>query len=306
MAANVETMFSVRKVPWHGLGTLVEEARTSEEALRLAGLDWTVTSKPVYDGEQNEIPGYKMNIRESDNRVLGIVRSRYQIVQNAEAFAFTDAMLGEGVTYETAGSLQGGRRIWLLARMPKTTILGDAVEPYMCFTNAHDGTSAIRVCMTPVRVVCCNTLNLALSTANRSWSAVHSGNVMTKVSEAKWSLGLAEKYMVSLDEEADRLANAKMSEGEIRQTLDALIPVPEDGTDRQKNTATAAQEEIMVCMLRPDLAAYLNTKWGFVNAVADFVGHSKPKRETKNFEENRWSNIIVGHRLLDKAMNLVR
>lgn len=104
MAANVETMFYTREKPWHGLGIRVTEAPSSEEALRLAGLDWQVKQEPVYTDTGEAIPGYKANIRDRDRRVLGVVTDRYKIIQNQEAFAFTDALLGKGVRYETAGS----------------------------------------------------------------------------------------------------------------------------------------------------------------------------------------------------------
>ena len=118
MAANVETMFSVREKPWHGLGTIVAEAPDSGAALELAGLDWNVIQKSIVTADGTEIDGFKANVRDSDNSVLGIVTDRYKVVQNREAFAFTDALLGEGVKYETAGALQGGRRTWMLARLP--------------------------------------------------------------------------------------------------------------------------------------------------------------------------------------------
>ena len=165
MSANVETMFYVREKPWHGLGTMVQEAPTSAEALKLAGLDWTVEARDMWlNGGYEPIPGYKANVRSSDNKILGVVSNKYRIVQNAEAFAFTDALIGGDVHYETAGSLLDGKKIWLLAKLPDSEICGDKTETYMCFSNTHDGSGAVRVCMTPVRVVCNNTLNLALNT----------------------------------------------------------------------------------------------------------------------------------------------
>ena len=161
MAALVESMMYVREKPWHGLGTEVQEAPTSRDALRLAGLDWTVEQKPI-QLEGIEIPGYKANVRSTDDRVLGVVSDRYRIVQNQKAFEFTDSIIGGDVRYETAGSLNGGKKIWLLAKLPETEIAGDETEPYMCFTNTHDGSGAIRVCMTPIRVVCNNTLSASM------------------------------------------------------------------------------------------------------------------------------------------------
>ena len=100
MAANVESMFYTRETPWHGLGTKVETALTSKDALVLAGLDWKVIQQPIVTTEGMVIDGYKVNLRDTDRQVLGVVSNRYKVVQNEEAFAFTDELLGEGVTYE--------------------------------------------------------------------------------------------------------------------------------------------------------------------------------------------------------------
>ena len=135
MAAEVETMFSVRVKPWHGIGTIVEDCPNSEEALRLAGLDWKVEQRDVYTDNWNRIPGYKANVRDFDQSVLGVVSDRYQVVQNEEAFAFTDELLGQGIRYETAGSLQGGRRTFILAKLPQRFIIaGDEImDLCQCF-----------------------------------------------------------------------------------------------------------------------------------------------------------------------------
>ena len=154
MAANVETMFYTREKPWHGLGTMVAEAPEAREALRLAGLDWMVLQEPAYTEKNELITGYRVNVRDRDRKILGVVTDRYKVVQNEEAFAFTDTLLGEGVRYETAGSLQEGKRVWLLARMPQEfIILGERITPYLVFYNDHDGSGAVKTSLTPIRVV---------------------------------------------------------------------------------------------------------------------------------------------------------
>lgn len=151
MAANVESMFYTRTKPWHGLGVQVQEAPESKDALRLAGLDWKVYQREVYTDSGIRIDGYRANVRNTDNKVLGVVTERYKIVQNEEAFAFTDALLGKGVRYETAGSLQEGRKVWLLAQLPKEYIIsGEQISPYLVFSNSHDGSAAVRVAVTPI------------------------------------------------------------------------------------------------------------------------------------------------------------
>ena len=199
MAANIETMFYTRTAPWHNMGTRVDEALTSKDALIYAGLDWQVLQEPVYTSAGELVSGYKVNVRDIDRNILGVVSDRYKIVQNEEAFSFTDALLGEGVKYETAGSIANGKIVWMLAKMPQRYIIsGDAIEPYLVFSNTHDGSGAIRVAMTPIRVVCQNTLNLALRGAQRSWSARHTSNVLNRLDEARETLQLANAYMSQL------------------------------------------------------------------------------------------------------------
>ena len=305
MSACVETMMYVREKPWHGLGTMVAEAPTSADAMRLAGLNWEVNPLPIYTAEGVEIPNYEANTRSSDGTVLGIVSNRYKIVQNGEAFDFTDALLGEGIRYETAGSLNGGKRIWLLGKMPERYIAGDKFEPYICFTNTHDGSGAVRVCMTPIRVVCNNTLNMALGSAKRNWSAVHKGNIGAKLEEARTTLQLADVYLKGLEEKADRLANDKMSYDETVKAIETILPILPNATDRQKETVKTARDSIMACVFAPDLEQFLYTKWGLINAVSDYIGHSAPIRRNDNYDENRWGKIIGGHPLLDKVVDLV-
>ena len=304
MAHEFETGFSVREVPWHGLGTIVQEAPTSADALHLAGLDWVVEQRPVIvDGL--EVPNYKANVRNSDNSVLGIVTDRYRIVQNTEAFDFTDSLIGEEVRYETAGSLRKGKTIWLLAKMPEQKILDDKFDPYICFSNSHDGTGAIKVCMTPIRVVCNNTLNLALGSATRTWSAKHVGDISSKLDEAKATLKMANDYMVALDKEADKLANTTITNDEIYKVLCDLFPIEKDDSDRQKDNVMKVRNDLMVCYFAPDIAKFANTKWGVINAVSDWCGHATPARNTVEYNSNNWGRIMGGHPVMDKAYALL-
>lgn len=309
MAANVETMMYVRQVPWHGLGTMVEKAPTSADALHIAGLDWKVEQTPVFTNEGIEIPGYKANRRDTDGSILGIVSNRYKIVQNTEAFEFTDALVGETengvVTYETAGSLLGGKKIWLLAKMPTAKVVGDEVEPYMVFTNSHDGTGAIKIAMSPVRVVCSNTLAIALNTAKRQWSTKHIGDMQSKLEEAKLCLQLANDYMVNLDEEADRLANARLYEEQIEEILDDMFPVKDDATERKKNNIVQFKNTFWKAYNMPDIQKFDGTAWKAVNAMSDVITHSALQRNTETYNENRWGKIIDGHAIFDQFTSLV-
>ena len=305
MSANVETMFYVREKPWHGLGVRVEKALNSAQALELSGQNFDVLRLPIYDKDGEVIEGYWANVRSSDMKILGIVGNRYTIVQNKDAYAFTDSLIGEGVEYDTCGVLHEGKRIWLLAKMPERYIVGDKFEPYLCFTNTHDGTGAVRACMTPIRVVCQNTLSLALSGAKRTWSTPHRGDVMARLDEARETLRLADEYMNVLAMEADRLATEKLSKDDAVKVLDKMLPLDENATERKKKTVQDTKDGIMVCMLHPDLANFLYTKWGFLNAVSDYVGHAAPVRNNARYAENRFENIIDGQNLLTRAMAIV-
>lgn len=286
MAANVESMFYVRETPWHGLGTKVQEAPTSKDALILAGLDWHVVQEPVYTGQNELVQGYKANVRDSDRKVLGVVTDRYKIVQNEEAFSFTDALLGEGVRYETAGSLQGGKSVWLLAHLPHEYIIsGERISPYLLFSNTHDGSGAVKVAITPIRVVCCNTLNLALQTAKRSWSMNHTGNVKDKMEEAKNTLFLADRYMEELGKEFENLRKITLSDKKVMDYIEILLPIEDGATPQQFRNMKRLQEDMKMRYFdAPDLKDVGKNAYRFINAVSDFATHADPLRRTRNYK----------------------
>lgn len=306
MAANLESIFYVRETPWHGLGTKVMEAPASREALQIAGLDWKVLQEPIYTTEKELIEGFKVNVRDTDRRVLGVVSDRYKIVQNQEAFSFTDELLGEGVRYETAGSLQNGRKVWLLARMPHEYIIsGERITPYLVFFNSHDGSGAIKAALTPIRVVCQNTLNLALSTAKRSWSMIHTGNIQGKIQEARDALFLAEKYMDSLGKEFESLRKKKLSDKQVQEYIEILLPIEDGSTPQQIRNMKRLREDLeMRYYDAPDLKDLGNNGYRFVNAVSDFATHGNPLRRTANYKENLFARTVEGNPFIDKAYQM--
>ena len=308
MSANVETMFFTRVTPWHGLGTRVEEAPGSKEALVLAGLDWKVVQKPIVTEDGLPVNGFKANIRDRDSQVLGVVTNRYKVVQNEDAFAFTDKLLGEGVTYETAGSLQDGRRTWILAKLPQRYIIsGDEITPYLVFMNSHDGTGAIKAAMTPVRVVCQNTLNLALSTAKRSWSTNHTGDIKGKLEDARNTLLYADRYMGELGKAIDPLQQIRLSDQKVYEYIDALFPLMDGITEQQRKNLMRLKEEVKMRYFdAPDLQYVGKNGYRFVNAVSDFATHGKPLRQSGQYKENLFARTVEGNALLDRAYQLVQ
>lgn len=325
MAANVEWMFSGNGVtPWHGIGEVIKGTLSSEEAIKVAGLDWDVIPKPIYDEFGREIPGFKVNQRSSDQKNLGIVTNRYKIVQNREAFAFTDALLGEGVQYESAGSLASGKRVWMLARLENTTIAEENIDPYLVFTNCHDGTGAVRVAITPVRVVCQNTLNLALQKASRHWSCAHKGDIQSKLEEARYTLESADRYMKALEEEFGELKMKKLSDSQVDQMTDKLLEIEfadlfkkavktgkvvdfkealrqqkyEDKLKRKKNDILTIYHD------KPDLRGTERSAFRFVNAVSDYATHTTDHKNTANYQENLFMSTVDGNGLIDTSYQL--
>ncbi len=307
MAANVESMFYVRETPWHGLGTKVKEAPTSNDALILAGLNWQVLQEPIFTAASEPIEGYKVNIRDSDRKALGVVTDRYKVIQNNEAFAFTDELLGEGVRYETAGSLQGGKKVWLLAHMPREYIIsGEQISPYLVFSNTHDGSGAIKVALTPIRVVCQNTLNLALAKANRCWSMIHTGDIHEKMQEARDTLLRAENYMQELGQEFENLRMKKLSDRQVTEYIEILLPLEDNSTPQQtKNIRKLREDMKMRYFDAPDLQHVGKNAYRFVNAVSDFATHAEPLRKTANYKENLFARTMEGNPLIDKAYQMV-
>ena len=308
MAANIETMFYVRETPWHGLGTRVLTAPASKEALEVAGLNWKVIQEPVYTEANELIEGYKANVRDSDRKVLGVVTNRYKVIQNEEAFSFTDSLLGEGVRYETAGSLQGGKKVWLLARMPQDYIItGERISPYLVFSNTHDGSGAVKTALTPIRVVCNNTLNLALRTAKRSWSMIHTGDISGKIEEAKNTLLLADEYMTALGQEFENLRKIKLSEKQVLDYIKILLPMEENYSLLQKRGVEKLRADMKMRYFdAPDLKDVGNNGYRFVNAVSDFATHSTPRRKTANYKENIFARTADGNPMIDRAYQLVK
>lgn len=307
MAANVETMFYTREKPWHGLGTRVEVAPTSADALIMAGLDWEVLQESIYTDAGHKIAGYKANVRSTDKKVLGVVTDRYKVIQNAEAFEFTDTLLGNGVRYETAGSLAEGKKVWLLARLPREYIIGgERISPYLVFSNTHDGSGAVRVAVTPIRVVCNNTLNLALDTAKRSWSMVHTGDIKGKIQEAKDTLFMAEEYMDNLGREFERLRKIQMSDEQVREFIELLLPVEKNASLAQLRNIKKLREDMASRYFdAPDLQNVGNNAYRFINAVSDFATHANPLRRTANYNENLFARTVEGNPLIDRAYQMV-
>jgi phage/plasmid-like protein (TIGR03299 family) len=240
-------VFVTGEPAWHQLGVVIEKATTSAEAIQLAGLDWRVEQWPVraFDPDNHSveagIPDTVANVRTDTKAVLGVVGKRYRVFQNREAFDFMDGLVGDKLAmYETAGSLHGGKRVWMMASIPKEYRAGpdDLIKPYVLLTNTHDGSQALRMIPTTVRVVCQNTLNLALREAGVEGLTIsHHPRLESRIAEARAKLGIIAARFDKFDDELHAMLAKDLSvteaAGYFRGLTGADLP---HGTDRQKKT----------------------------------------------------------------------
>lgn len=196
----------------------------------------------------------------------------------------------------------------MLAKLPNEyIILGEQVSPYLVFSNTHDGSGAIKVAMTPIRVVCSNTLNLALNATKRCWSAKHTTNIGDRLEEARETLLFAKSYMTALGAEFEELYKVGMSDRKVMESIKELLPMKDDMTIQQKKNVRNLQEDLKRRYFdAPDLQDIGKNAYRFVNAVSDFATHNKPLRETANYKENLFMRTMDGNALIDKAYRMVK
>lgn len=277
MPAAVETMAYVRDVPWHGLGTKVEELMTAQEALSAGGLDWTVSKRPIPQPNGEDHPNRVFTVRDSDLSVLGIVGNGYQIVQNAAAFAWADSLVDDGsAKYETVGSLFGGARVFLSMELPDgISVPGDEgeVKPYLLITNGHDGGTVLQASVTMVRVVCANTWTLALGEATRTFRIRHSGSVEGKLAAARQALGITFTYTDTFASIASMLAKKPVTDLQADKAFARLFPVPARAEKSGNIDATDYGKVLEVYQSAPNLDPIRGTAWGVLQAVGEYVDH---------------------------------
>lgn len=296
-------MVSAKERPWHGIGTVVEDAPTSDKAIKIAKLDWVIDQVPV-SANGKEIPNYFANIRSDTKEALGIVKGRYKVIQNTEAFDFVDGIIGNKeieCRYETAGSIFNGRKIFLLVRLPNKELLGDDVENYLFFTNSHDGSSSLTAGITNIRVVCNNTLQMALRGAQRTWTCRHTESISGKKQQAQEALGLAIKYMDSMDDTAEKMYQKKIDEEKFFRRLFEK----NNFSLCEKNIEQAIERMHIIYNEKDDLQNFKGTAWGMYNAVADYCSNTAPYRKTATYEENKLNKSLVGFAMLNTAQELL-
>ena len=312
-------MFYTGERPWHGLGVELDKPATAEQAIKAAQMGWEVKKVPVHLPDGVEIPGHFATVREDTGVALGVVGDQYQPIQNKNAFSFFDSVVGEGqAIYHTAGSLGQGERVWILAKLPEIirVTVEDVVEEFLLLTNSHNGWSSLRMFYTPVRVVCQNTLNMALGGAARKGIAIrHSGDIRNKIGEAQRALGLAIEFYSEFAEVSALLRNRALAMKELDVYLKGVVPDPKGGAiSTRAQNVRQEMTRLFESGKGNTLPGVRGTLWAAVNAVAEYADHVRsprakdPADRASNRLESIWfgSGATLKSRAWDQALVLVK
>jgi phage/plasmid-like protein (TIGR03299 family) len=315
--------FSVKEKAWHNLGQIVEGYPTSREALELAGLDYTVEKRPLftYDTENfraNEetgikipevkVPGYYATMRTDTDEVLGMVGKDYKIVQNVDAFTFFDSIVGgDGIMYETAGALGKGERIFITAKLPDYIKVGsdDLIEKYIFLTTSHDGSGSITAAFTPVRIVCANTLSMALSNCSSVVKIRHTESAQERLKQAHKIMGISNVLTEQLDGIFNQWAKVRITDKQVLRLIqEAMSPskevldnVRKGATDQLSTIFTNICENTFVYAMNSPTQQTETTKGTLFGAYNAVTGYFQNVKEYKQ-EEDKLNSILFGTGLL--------
>lgn len=301
---------SERVMPWDGLGMEPTKKDSITSMLDSMGMNWDVVSKQAYWKDENglirEIPNVKANIRSDNNHVLGTVSDKYEIIQNREGFGFIDYMKPMGLDILKGGYF-GERKIWLVGEFRElvANIGGDVIKMYMVFSLAHDGKGSVKLCITPIRPICSNMLNLAFAKSLRSWSVSHVGNAQEKLHTAEEAIALTTAYIQTFQKTASTLMDVKVGPSILEDLTSQLFPIP-TGASEQKEQVMLDRRVIVTDIFNhaPDLGR--GTGWDFVNAVSDYAMHYLPEYDVPMYRNSTFHKAIDGHPLIDQAYTLIR
>ena len=306
---------------WHDLGQVVDGAMTAEEAIKLANLDYTVEKADVFMKTQDDtnviVDGYYSTYRTDTNQYLGMVKSRYEVVQNKDAFSFFDSIIDSGeAIFETAGALGNGERIFLSAKLPDDFTIGtEKIEKYIMLTNSHNGTSSVVAGLTNVRVVCNNTLQAALNGLENKVSISHIIGAKDKIKEAYKVMGIASKYNLEIEQMFNQMLDVKMSEGDLATYFTKVLKpdyISIDGLT-QKEMSMRLQNAVDMTL---DFAynhptqktiETTGTLWGAYNAISGVYNYGKNYKNS----EDKFNQHFFGTankkmlKSFDEAMQLV-
>jgi len=304
-------MFYSGEPPWHGLGVELERPATAAEAIKAASLDWEVVKMPLHlkvdsryrDAEDAFAVVRRDAVARNPVPVLGIVGKEYTPLQNRDAFGWFDSIVGQkAAVYHTAGALGNGERVWILAKLPGEIRVTDEdiAEKYLLLSNSHDGSSAVQVKFTPIRVVCQNTLTMALSTG-RGLCIAHTRSLAERLALAGRNLGIINERFQNIEWAFKRMKGVDMKEHRLDEYLALVFPKPTDDQDRAGRSRVLQAREgarrLFEAGQGNDLPSVHGTLWAAYNGVAEYVDYH---RESKT-PDNRLDSVWFGMGYLWKA-----
>lgn len=312
--------------PWEEISTDVKRAKTSEEVIALADLDWDVLSVPIFDERGRELKNYRANLRSTDRAVLGVTTKEYTPINNRVGFDLTNYVFKEGATYESAGASPDGKKVWITMKLPQEIIVEENIDPYLVFMNQHDGKGAMRVAMTPIRVVCQNMLNLSVKKASKKMTVTHKGNTELKLEEAHLILANTEKYLKALTKEFETLKLKKVTESQVKQMTEDLLKEEyralyanatkdfgkviniKDLAKKEKYEEKLARKRNDILEIyydKPDLRGTEHTAFRFVNAVSDYATHTTDHNNREGYQVRRFLKSVDGLNIIETAHKIV-
>lgn len=303
MAANINSFASLKVPAWHGLGTIIEKPVGAIEFQEISGLNWQVSDSPIYTAGMIEIPNKKAIIRNDTGIPLGVVGSDYVSIQNEVLFQ-TLKELGEFDTelvVETAGALGEGETVWALAKMPSLSLkMGeDVVDPYILLVNGHVGNQTMKMMPTTIRVVCQNTLRMALKNSNNlssGWSIKHSSNAMDRMLIAKNSLKEVCLEWENTKKKIDILASTPMTDTTINELISGTFGESKSKSSRgdtlndNRNNRIFEISKSDTC----NVSGTAGTLWAAFNAVTEYLDHDSILRSENKAEARFQNNLIDG------------
>lgn len=311
-----DNMFSVREVPWHQLGVIVEEAPTIEEGIKLAGLDWNVNMEPLYRNSGDELitVSHRAAVRSDTNDVLGIVGPDWTPLQNRDSFRFFDKFIESGVaSLETAGSLKGGEIVWVMAKLaidPIEIVKNDPIVRYMLLSNGHNGQTAVRAGFTDTRVVCANTLSVAHdSTASRLIRIKHSPKVQENIENVKMIIDAANQEFVANMDQLKLLARKEINSTDVlnfvKLTFFENKIITTTKTEANFSKMVRKMEELIETGRGVKTKKVKGTVWNLYNAATEYLSHEHG-RSTENRLRSLWfgENNRLNQKILRNAMAL--
>lgn len=283
------SFFTVKEPAWHRLGKVLDEPLTAQRAIVEAGLDFEVEKQKLFLENGIQAEGAFATMRMDNNTQLGIVGSRYEVLQNKDAFGFFDTIVdAKEAIYETAGVLGKGEKIWIMAKLPERfTIAGaeDEIQTYVVLMNSHDMSTPIVAFTTHVRVVCSNTLNAALGRTSNKVSIRHTASAEAQLSTAHEILGITDQLTEEMKIIWGEMSKKEVTDKFVEDFLEDLLPIPEpsENEDKVKRTPRvlryrAELKQAFVQGAGQDMPGVRDTAWGLYNGTTFWIDHIKNYR----------------------------